>query len=72
MNIERWQGLSVLQQLGNIGSEVGRAFAWYAKGDTLHFEHAFARALELIDMSSADPQWGKRRKELLRKIGYKL
>ena len=66
MNIERWYSLSVIQQLGNIGSEVARAFAWHAKGDSLHFEQAFNRALELIDMSSADPQWGRRRKELLR------
>ena len=66
MNTQRWHSLSVLQQLGNIGSEVARAFAWHAKGDSLHFESAFDRTLELMDMSIADPQWGRRRKELLR------
>lgn len=61
----RWQSLSLVEQLGNVGSEVGRAARWYGK-DQQRCEQAFDRALELLDLTIADPRWKGRRKELTR------
>lgn len=50
--------------MGNIGSEVHRAFRARDRGDTPRSELAFARALELFDLSGADARWrGARRRE---------
>lgn len=63
----RWFSFSLAEQLGNIGSEVGRAIRWYEKGNKEYFESAYSRMLELIDLTIADARWrGPRRKELLR------
>jgi hypothetical protein len=60
-----WGRLSLLQQLGNVGSEVSRALRWRNK-DPLLFESAMIRALELLDLSIQDPRWRRRLKELTR------
>ena len=60
-----WGRLSLLQQLGNVGSEVSRARRWQNK-DPLLFEGAIIRALELLDLSIRDPRWRHRLKELVR------
>jgi hypothetical protein len=61
-----WQKLTLMEQLGNIGSELSRAFKWKEKGEDSYVQHAFYRALELIDLTVADPRWRYRLKELLR------
>ena len=53
----RWQTFSIAQQLGNIGSEVGRALIWKEKGDPLQEQKALDRALELFDLSLSDSRW---------------
>jgi hypothetical protein len=53
----RWQTLTLLEQLGNVGSEVGRAIRARARNDTPRFEGAFVRALELFDLTLADRRW---------------
>jgi hypothetical protein len=55
-----------MEQLGNIGSEVGRASKAKRKGDDTRMWSALERALELIDLTIADPRWSGRRKEPLR------
>jgi hypothetical protein len=60
-----WAKLSLMQQLGNVGSEVSRAQRWQNK-DPLLFERAMVRALELLDLSISDPRWRHRLKELVR------
>ena len=60
---ERWFTLSLADQLGNIGSEVGRAAKWQGK-DEKSFWGAVARALELLDLTREDARWKKRRPEL--------
>jgi len=60
---ERWFTLSLADQLGNIGSEVGRARAWEGK-DEKTFWGAVTRALELLDLTREDTRWRKRRSEL--------
>jgi len=63
----RWSTFSLLQQMGNIGSEVGRTIRAHEGGNTSRFEHALARALELFDLTAADARWkGARRREILR------
>ncbi|MEK7580111.1 MAG: hypothetical protein AAB465_00640 [Patescibacteria group bacterium] len=61
----RWQTLSLAEQMGNIGSEVGRAANWQKKDKKL-FEGAVSRALELLDLTISDGRWRKRLKELTR------
>jgi len=62
----RWNELSPMQQLGNIGSEVERTLRAKETGNRERFEKAFERVLELIDLTINDPKWSGRRKELLR------
>lgn len=62
----RWHQLSLMEQLANIGSEVERAISWQAKGDDEYFRLAFERALELFDLTLADPRHSHRLKELTR------
>jgi hypothetical protein len=51
----RWFSLTLSEQLGNIGSEVGRARKWQG-GDERLFEGAADRALELFDLTLQDPR----------------
>ena len=62
---ERWFTLSLPEQLGNVGSEVGRARAWQGR-DEKTFWGAAARGLELLDLTREDTRWKKRRHELNR------
>ena len=52
-----WQKFSILEQMGNIGSEVSRANHWQGK-DKERFWSAVERALELFDLTLEDPRWG--------------
>ena len=60
---ERWFTLSLAEQLGNIGSEVGRARTWQSR-DEKSFWSAVTRALELFDLTQEDHRWQRRRSEL--------
>ena len=61
----KWHTLTLSEQLGNIGSEVSRALRWKNKDENL-YTNAIDRALELLDMTTSDPRWRMRLKELLR------
>lgn len=61
----RWGSLSLCEQLANVGSEVGRAGRWKKKDPRLS-EKALDRALELLDLTIADPRWKGRLKEIVR------
>lgn len=63
----RWRTLTLMEQLGNVGSEVERAIRARAQGRADRLEHALDRALELFDLTAADPRWTlHRRREILR------
>jgi hypothetical protein len=63
----RWFTLSLAEQLGNVGSEYERALRWKQRRDEVHFEKAFDRMLELLDLTIADRRWRNHRlKELVR------
>lgn len=60
-----WRKLSLLEQLGNIGSEVGRVARWQGKDEAL-FGGAVSRTLELFDLTLDDPRWRGRLREIAR------
>lgn len=51
----RWWALSLAHQLGHVGSEVSRAVKWSERNPELA-RHATERALELMDLTLADPR----------------
>jgi len=62
----RWNLLCFAEQMANIGSEVERTISWKKKGRPEISGRAFERALELIDLTIADPKNRTRLRELLR------
>lgn len=60
----RWYTMTLSEQMGNIGSEIHRLVM--AKGDKSRLNSALDRALELIDLTLADPRWKKGYKEIAR------
>src|SRR5690242_1840727 len=62
----RWNTLSLVEQMANVGSEVERTIAWRSKGRVDVGMRAFERALELLDLTIADDKNRGRRKELVR------
>ena len=62
-----WGRLQLVEQLGNVGSEIERAIRARDAGRTARFQSAFERALELFDLTAEDPRWhGHRCQEVLR------
>ena len=51
-SLKNWQKFSSLEQMGNIGSEVGRSIKAYRNNDTRAFEGALCRALDLFAMTA--------------------
>jgi hypothetical protein len=62
----RWYQLSLVEQLANTGSEVERALNWKQRGNAEYSMRAIARALELLDLTIADPRHRGRLRELTR------
>jgi hypothetical protein len=58
-----WRELALVEQLANVGAEVGRMRGRRAAEEQAA---AFERALELLDLTLADPRWRGRRKEIAR------
>jgi hypothetical protein len=65
---QAWARLDMFNQMGNIGSEVGRALKAKKRGDHLAMDGALARGLDLIDETAK--LWARqnspRTRELLR------
>lgn len=53
ININRWNKLSLMEQMANIGSEVERAIKWRSKNEP-YFRLAYFRALELMEYTIND------------------
>jgi hypothetical protein len=51
----RWWQLSLAEQLGHVGSEISRAIRWTSRRPDLA-QGALFRALELLDLTLADPR----------------
>ena len=61
----RWFEFSFLEQMANIGAEIGRAINWKNKEQKMS-RMSFERGLELLDLTIEDSKNKKRLKELLR------
>jgi len=56
-----------MEQLGNLGTEVGRAARAKEAGNETRAMNALWRALELFDLTIADERWrGPKRREICR------
>lgn len=62
----RWLKLSLIEQLANVGTEVGRAINWREKNNKDYSNKAFERALELLELTIDDTKNRFRLKELTR------
>jgi hypothetical protein len=52
---ERWFTFPLVEQMGNVGSEVSRALNWRSRNPEIA-NRALDRALELIDLTLDDPR----------------
>ncbi len=63
----RWFEMSIFEQLGNVGSEVGRAAKWQKQNESEKRDKALERSFDLLDLTITDHRWhGHRLKELCR------
>jgi hypothetical protein len=63
-----WFAMNIAEQLGNVGSEVGRAGSWRRRANAEQSERAFVRALELLDLTLADARWSVSRKREVARV----
>lgn len=61
----RWQKFSFIEQMANVGAEIGRAINWREKDKSLS-QAAFYRGLELLDLTIEDKKNKNKLKELCR------
>lgn len=61
-----WYTFSTIEQMANIGDEVGRYYKWKAKGKDEIAKGCLYRAIELIDLTKSDPKNKNRLSELTR------
>lgn len=62
----RWNELSLMEQLGNVGSEVSRTLQAKRTGNAARSMSAFERSLELFDLTLACPLNSARCREVAR------
>lgn len=63
---EKWAEMDVFNQMGNIGSEVGRALTAKRDGNAQRSQAAFERGLDLIDETAR--LWAKSKKPGLKEL----
>lgn len=61
---ERWERLSLADQLANIGAEVARAARAKGIRDEVRLRHHFDLALELFEFTLDDERWRDQRIEI--------
>ena len=62
----RWNELSLIEQMANVGCEVERAISWRKRGNDDYSQKAFKRVLELLTLTIVDLKNKNRLKELTR------
>jgi hypothetical protein len=63
---ERWGDFPLVEQMANVGAEVGRTINWKKKENDEMSTNALYRALELIDLTVKDKKNTNSLKEILR------
>ncbi len=63
---KRWQKFSLIEQMAHIGSEIERAMRWNKDHNSEYADLASNRALELFDLTLADPRHKTGYKEIAR------
>lgn len=61
--MKSWGQMTLLEQLGNIGSEVERYASWKKRGDEDYANSAFFRAIDLFNETINDERWPWYRKK---------
>lgn len=67
-NTDKWAGMDIFNQMGNIGSEVGRALHAKRQGKLKRSQSAFYRGLDLIDETAQ--LWATENKVGLKELLY--
>lgn len=65
---DRWAAMDMFNQMGNIGSEVGRALSAKRQGKLDRSQAAFYRGLDLIDETAT--LWAKQKRPGLKELLY--
>ncbi len=65
---DSWSEMDIFNQMGNIGSEVGRALTAKRQGKTDRCQAAFYRGLDLIDATAGD--WAVKKYPGLKELLY--
>lgn len=63
--VKTWNERTTMEQMANIGAEVGRTINWKKK-DKKYAQMAFYRALDLLVKTKADPKNRQRLSEICR------
>ena len=63
---ERWNQFTLVEQMANVGAEMGRTIKWKTKGNLEMSRNAFYRGLELLDLTVNDKKNKTSLKEILR------
>jgi hypothetical protein len=63
---ERWSTMSIFEQMGNVGAEVGRALAAKKRGDREAMLAALYRGLDLLDATAQI--WARKKSPRTREI----
>ena len=63
---ERWERLSLAEQLANIGTEVARAARARNRPDETRLQRHFELVLELFEFTLDDERWRQQRLEIAR------
>ncbi len=64
----RWQQMSLMEQLANVGSEFGRALKSKQAQNEARFESALVRMLDLLYLTLSDPRWSLPRKREIARL----
>ena len=62
----RWDDLSLVEKMANVGSEIERALKWKTKANKEYSDKACERALELLDLTLDSVKNGSSLKEIAR------
>lgn len=68
IDIETWGKMTVFEQMGNIGSEVGRAISAKKRGKEKWMKSAFYRGIDLFNITAQ--QWAVQRSPRLKELLY--